>query len=249
MSIVSSFTLFPAIDLLEGRCVRLKQGDVKQSTVYHDDAGAQASAFADQGFDHLHVVDLDGAFAGKPAKVASVRAILSSFTGFVQVGGGIRTMASVAGWLEAGVSRVIIGTAAVQHPAFVAEACKAYPGRVAVGIDARNGLVAVDGWAAESTLKAVDVAKRFEDVGVSALITTDISRDGMLSGPNLDATCALAAAVSLPVIVSGGMSVLSDVHACLKAQPPLAGAILGRSLYEGTIKANEALALVRTSHA
>lgn len=249
MSLEHRFTLFPAIDLLNGRCVRLKQGDVKQSTVYQDDAGIQAKAFSDQGFHHLHVVDLDGAFAGQPANVASVQAILASFSGFVQVGGGIRTMASVAGWLEAGVARVIIGTAAVQNPAFVAEACQAFPGCVAVGIDARNGLVAVDGWAAESTLQAVDVAKRFEDVGVSAIITTDIARDGMLSGPNLDATCALAAAVSVPVIVSGGMSVLADLHACMKAQPPLAGAILGRSLYEGTIAAPEALALVRTAHA
>ncbi|WP_332686346.1 1-(5-phosphoribosyl)-5-[(5-phosphoribosylamino)methylideneamino]imidazole-4-carboxamide isomerase, partial [Bosea sp. (in: a-proteobacteria)] len=195
--------LFPAIDLKEGRCVRLKQGDMEQATIFNDDPAAQAAQFESQGFRWLHVVDLDGAFAGKPVNAQAVEVILRRVSFPVQLGGGIRDMKTVEGWLEKGVARVIIGTAAVRDPGFVREAAKAFPGKVAVGIDARDGFVAVEGWAETSALAADDLGRRFEDAGVAAIIYTDIARDGMLQGINWDGTIGLAHALSIPVIASG----------------------------------------------
>jgi phosphoribosylformimino-5-aminoimidazole carboxamide ribotide isomerase len=240
--------LFPAIDLKDGACVRLEQGDMARATVFHRDPAAQARAFEAHGFEYLHVVDLDGAFAGKPVNVAAVERILEAITIPVQLGGGIRDLATVAAWLDAGVRRVIIGTAAVRDPAFVAEAAARYPARVAVALDARDGMVAVKGWAETSELTAFDVAKRFEDAGIAALIYTDISRDGLLTGLNLDATIALAEAVRLPVIASGGLASIADVEALLQPRArKVAGAIAGRALYDGRLDPSEALALVRAA--
>jgi phosphoribosylformimino-5-aminoimidazole carboxamide ribotide isomerase len=240
--------LFPAIDLKDGACVRLEQGDMARATVFHRDPAAQARAFEAHGFEYLHVVDLDGAFAGKPVNVAAVERILEAITIPVQLGGGIRDLATVAAWLDAGVRRVIIGTAAVRDPAFVAEAAARYPARVAVALDARDGMVAVKGWAETSELTAFDVAKRFEDAGVAALIYTDISRDGLLTGLNLDATIALAEAVRLPVIASGGLASIADVEALLQPRSRrIAGAIAGRALYDGRLDPAQALALVRAA--
>jgi phosphoribosylformimino-5-aminoimidazole carboxamide ribotide isomerase len=237
--------LYPAIDLMGGRCVRLKQGDPTQATVFADDPGAQAKTFADQGFTHLHVVDLDGAFAGKPANIEAVESILKSFSGPVQLGGGIRTLAAMEGWLEAGIDRVIIGTTAVQNPELVIEACKLFPHRIAVGLDARHGMVAVSGWAETSSLPILTVAKRFEDAGVAAIIHTDIARDGMLTGPNLQASVDLAQSISIPVIVSGGMASIEDIRRVAEVKNQgVAGAILGRALYAGKIDPVEALKLV-----
>jgi phosphoribosylformimino-5-aminoimidazole carboxamide ribotide isomerase len=240
--------LFPAIDLKDGACVRLEQGDMARATVFHRDPAAQARAFEAHGFEYLHVVDLDGAFAGKPVNVAAVERILEAITIPVQLGGGIRDLATVAAWLDAGVRRVIIGTAAVRDPAFVAEAAARYPARVAVALDARDGMVAVKGWAETSELTAFDVAKRFEDAGVAALIYTDISRDGLLTGLNLDATIALAETVRLPVIASGGLASIADVEALLQPRArKIAGAIAGRALYDGRLDPAQALALVRAA--
>jgi phosphoribosylformimino-5-aminoimidazole carboxamide ribotide isomerase len=240
--------LFPAIDLKDGACVRLEQGDMARATVFHRDPAAQARAFEAHGFEYLHVVDLDGAFAGKPVNVAAVERILEAITIPVQLGGGIRDLATVAAWLDAGVRRVIIGTAAVRDPAFVAEAAARYPARVAVALDARDGMVAVKGWAETSELTAFDVAKRFEDAGVAALIYTDISRDGLLTGLNLDATIALAEAVRLPVIASGGLASIADVEALLQPRArKVAGAIAGRALYDGRLDPAEVLALIRAA--
>jgi phosphoribosylformimino-5-aminoimidazole carboxamide ribotide isomerase len=240
--------LFPAIDLKDGACVRLEQGDMARATVFHRDPAAQARAFAAHGFEYLHVVDLDGAFAGKPVNVAAVERILEAITIPVQLGGGIRDLATVAAWLDAGVRRVIIGTAAVRDPAFVAEAAARYPARVAVALDGRDGMVAVKGWAETSELTAFDVAKRFEGAGVAALIYTDISRDGLLTGLNLDATIALAEAVRLPVIASGGLASIADVEALLQPRArKVAGAIAGRALYDGRLDPAEALALIRAA--
>ena len=234
--------LFPAIDLKEGRCVRLKQGDMAQATIFNDDPAAQAAAFEAQGFQWLHVVDLDGAFAGKPMNAAAVEAILARVAFPVQLGGGIRDMKTVAGWLEKGVRRVIIGTAAVRDPGFVREAAKAFPGQVAVGIDARDGYVAVEGWAETSTLSAADLGKRFEDAGVAAIIYTDIARDGMLQGINWEGTIALAQAVSIPVIASGGLASMADIERlCAPDAAILEGAITGRALYDGRIDPAAAL--------
>ena len=238
--------LFPAIDLKEGRCVRLKQGDMAQATVFNDDPAAQAAEFEAQGFQWLHVVDLDGAFAGKPMNAAAVEAILKRVAFPVQLGGGIRDMKTVAGWLEKGIRRVIIGTAAVRDPGFVREAAKAFPGQVAVGIDARDGFVAVEGWAETSTLAAADLGKRFEDAGVAAIIYTDIARDGMLQGINWDGTIALAQAVSIPVIASGGLASMADIsRMTMPDARKLEGAISGRALYDGRIDPAEALATLR----
>jgi phosphoribosylformimino-5-aminoimidazole carboxamide ribotide isomerase len=242
--------LFPAIDLKEGFAVRLQQGDMARATVFNRDPAAQAKAFEQQGFEYLHIVDLDGAFAGKPMNAAAVEHILGAVKIPVQLGGGIRDRATIDGWLGKGVARVIIGTAAVRDPALVKDAACAYPGRVAVGLDARDGKVAVEGWASTSELTALDIARRFEDAGVAAIIYTDVSRDGMLKGLNLDATIALADAVSIPVIASGGLASIDDVRALLEPRAQkLEGAIAGRALYDGRLDAAEALALLRRAKA
>ena len=238
--------LFPAIDLKEGLAVRLEQGDMARATVFHRDPAAQARAFENQGFEYVHIVDLDGAFAGKPVNAAAVDRILESISIPVQLGGGVRDMATVEGWLAKGVTRVIIGTAAVRNPALVREAAKKHPGRVAVGLDARDGKVAVEGWAEASELSALEIARRFEDAGVAAIIYTDIARDGMLKGLNLDATIALADAISIPVIASGGLASIDDIKALLQPRArKLEGAIAGRALYDGRLDVAEALKLIR----
>jgi phosphoribosylformimino-5-aminoimidazole carboxamide ribotide isomerase len=243
---VAAVILFPAIDLKAGAAVRLEQGDMTRATVFHRDPAAQARAFAQQGFEYLHVVDLDGAFAGKPVNAAAVERILDAIDIPVQLGGGVRDMATVEGWLGKGVARVIIGTAAVRNPALVKEAARTFPRRVAVGLDARDGKVAVEGWAETSELTALDIACRFEDAGVAAIVYTDVSRDGMLKGLNLDATVALADAVSIPVIASGGFASIGDVRALLAPRARrLEGAIAGRALYDGRLDAAEALRLIR----
>ena len=240
--------LFPAIDLKEGVAVRLQQGDMARATVFHRDPAAQARAFEQQGFEYLHIVDLDGAFAGKPVNADAVDRILETVGIPVQLGGGVRDTATVEAWLEKGVTRVIIGTAAVRDPPFVKQAARDYPGRVAVGLDARDGKVAVEGWAATSELSVLEIARRFEDVGVAAIVYTDIARDGMLQGLNLDATIALAAAISIPVIASGGLASLGDIKALLEPRAKkLAGAIAGRALYDGRLDAEEALKLIRVA--
>jgi phosphoribosylformimino-5-aminoimidazole carboxamide ribotide isomerase len=243
---VVAVILFPAIDLKEGLAVRLEQGDMARATVFHRDPAAQALAFEQQGFEYLHIVDLDGAFAGKPVNAEAVDRILEAISIPLQLGGGVRDTATVEAWLEKGVSRVIIGTAAVRDPPFVKQAARDFPGQIAVGLDARDGKVAVAGWAQTSELSALEIARRFEDVGVSAIIYTDIARDGMLSGLNLDATIALADAISIPVIASGGLASIEDIRAILAPRARrLAGAIAGRALYDGRLDAAEALALIR----
>lgn len=241
--------LFPAIDLKDGVCVRLEQGDMTRATVFHRDPAEQAYAFELAGFEYLHIVDLDGAFAGRPMNATAVERILEATNIPVQLGGGIRDMATIEGWLGKGVNRVIIGTAAVNDPEFVKEAAALDPARVAVGLDARAGKVAVQGWAETSELSALDIARRFEDAGVAAIIYTDISRDGMLRGLNLDATILLAEAVSIPVIASGGLASLDDVKALLEPRAKkLEGAIVGRALYDGRLDAKAALDLIRISN-
>jgi phosphoribosylformimino-5-aminoimidazole carboxamide ribotide isomerase len=243
---VAPVILFPAIDLKEGRCVRLIQGDMAQATVFNDDPADQAIAFEEMGFDHLHVVDLDGAFAGKPMNSAAVERILAATTMQVQLGGGIRDMVTVTGWLDKGIQRVIIGTAAVRDPAFVKEAAKAFPGQIAVGLDARDGFVAVEGWAEASTVTAEEIARRFEDAGVAAIIYTNIARDGMLKGIDWDGTLALARAVSIPVIASGGLASIADIERMTKPDAAmLAGAIAGRALYDHRLDPHEALAMLK----
>ncbi|QGZ35447.1 1-(5-phosphoribosyl)-5-[(5-phosphoribosylamino)methylideneamino]imidazole-4-carboxamide isomerase [Stappia indica] len=234
--------LFPAIDLKGGQCVRLKLGDMAQATVFNDDPAAQALSFQSQGFSYLHVVDLDGAFAGESRNGDAVDAILKATTNPVQLGGGIRTLAHVEAWLAKGIARVILGTVAVRDPDLVKAACKAFPGRVAVGIDARGGKVAVEGWAETSELSAIELARRFEDAGVAAIIYTDIDRDGVLAGINWDGTLELAGATSIPVIASGGLASIEDVKRL--AAPDCAvleGAISGRALYDGRLDPAEAL--------
>ena len=240
--------LFPAIDLKEGLAVRLQQGDPKRATVFHRDPAAQARAFEMQGFEYLHLVDLDGAFAGRPVNAAAVDRILESVSIPLQLGGGIRDTATVEAWLEKGVTRVIIGTAAVRDPPFVKQAARDYPGKIAVGLDARDGKVAVEGWAKTSELSALEIARRFEDVGVAAIIFTDVTRDGMLKGLNLDATIALAEAISIPVVASGGLASIEDIKALLEPRArKLQGAIAGRTLYDGRLDAAEALKLIRAA--
>jgi len=237
--------LFPAIDLKNGEAVRLQQGDMARATVFSRDPAAQARAFAEQGFTYLHLVDLDGAFAGKPVNAAAVERILAAVKIPVQLGGGIRDRATIDAWLSKGIARVIIGTAAVRDPALVIAAARAYPGRVAVGLDARDGQIAVEGWSKTAALSALDLARRFEDAGVAAIVYTDVNRDGMLRGLNLDATIALAEAISLPVIASGGLASLADVRALLEPRAQkLEGAIAGRALYDGRLDPAAALALV-----
>jgi phosphoribosylformimino-5-aminoimidazole carboxamide ribotide isomerase len=245
---VGAVILFPAIDLKEGLAVRLEQGDMARATVFHRDPAMQAQAFETQGFEYLHIVDLDGAFAGKPVNAAAVERILETVSIPVQLGGGIRDMATIEGWLDKGVNRVIIGTAAVRDPDLVKNAARSFPGRVAVGLDARGGKVAVEGWAETSELSALEIAKRFEDAGVAAIVYTDIARDGLLKGLNLGATLALAEAGAIPVIASGGLASIEDIKALLMPQASkLAGAIAGRALYDGRLDAAAALSLIRAS--
>jgi phosphoribosylformimino-5-aminoimidazole carboxamide ribotide isomerase len=245
---VEAVILFPAIDLKGGEAVRLEQGDMARATVFHRDPAAQAQSFERQGFEYLHVVDLDGAFAGKPVNAQAVERILATVKMPVQLGGGVRDIATVEGWLGKGIRRVIIGTAAVRDPALVKQAAKAFPGRVAVGLDARDGKVAVAGWAETLEMTALDIARRFEDAGVAAIIYTDISRDGLLKGLNLDATIALAEAISIPVIASGGLASLDDIKALMMPRArKLEGAITGRALYDGRLDAAAALKLIKAA--
>ena len=236
---------FPAIDLKDGKCVRLIKGDMNQATVFNDSPGDQARQFVDAGCRWIHVVDLNGAFAGTPVNAAAVKDILSMARVPVQLGGGIRDMATVAAWLEAGIARVILGTAAVKNPQLVREACKAFPGKIAVGIDARGGKVATEGWAETGELTVIDLAKRFVDAGVAAIIHTDIDRDGILQGPNVAASAELARAVPIPVIVSGGVASLDDLKAVkAEAASGIAGVISGRAIYDGRIDLGAAVALL-----
>jgi phosphoribosylformimino-5-aminoimidazole carboxamide ribotide isomerase len=242
--------LFPAIDLKNGQCVRLEQGDMARATVFNLDPAAQAASFAAQGFEYLHVVDLDGAFAGEPMNAHAVEAMLKAVTMPVQLGGGIRDLKTVEAWLDKGVARVIIGTAAVRDPELVKSAARKFPGRVAVGLDARDGKVAVQGWAETSQVTVLEIAERFEDAGVAAIIFTDIARDGLLKGLNLEATLALADRISVPVIASGGLASIEDVEAMLTPRArKLAGAIAGRALYDGRLDPSAALALIRDARA
>ncbi len=239
--------LFPAIDLKDGQCVRLKRGEMAEATVFNDDPAAQALVFEVQGFRYLHIVDLNGAFAGRPVNAPAVEAILAAISIPVQLGGGIRDLATIEAWLGKGVARVILGTVAVRDPALVRDACRRYPGRVAVGIDARGGKVAVEGWAETSELTAIDLARRFEDAGVAAIVYTDIDRDGVLTGLNLPATAQLARSTTIPVIASGGLAGIEDIKALLRPDcAMLEGAIAGRALYDGRLDAGEALALLST---
>jgi phosphoribosylformimino-5-aminoimidazole carboxamide ribotide isomerase len=247
---VEAVILFPAIDLKSGQCVRLEQGDMARATVFNLDPAAQARAFAGQGFEYLHVVDLDGAFAGKPVNALAVEAMLQAVSMPVQLGGGIRDQKTVEAWLAKGIARVIIGTAAVRDPQLVKATAKKFPGQVAVGLDARDGKVAVQGWAEASQLTVLEIARRFEDAGVAAIIFTDIARDGLLKGLNLDATIALAEQISIPVIASGGLASIDDVRALLAPRASkLAGAIAGRALYDGRLDPSAALALIRNARA
>jgi len=241
----SPLILFPAIDLKDGKCVRLKLGEMSAATVFNDDPAAQARTFQEQGFQYLHIVDLNGAFAGEPVNGAAVEAILDAISIPVQLGGGIRDFETIEMWLSKGIARVILGTAAVRNPDIVIRACRNYPGRIAVGIDAKGGKVAVEGWAETSELSAMGLAQRFEDVGVAAIIYTDIERDGILKGLNLPATARLARATKIPVIASGGLASIEDIKALLKREyAMLEGAIAGRALYDGRVDAREALALI-----
>ena len=242
--------LFPAIDLKNGEAVRLQQGDMARATVFSRDPAAQARAFAEQGFVYLHLVDLDGAFAGKPVNAAAVDRIVDAVKIPVQLGGGIRDRATIDTWLDKGIARVIVGTAAVRGPALVKAAARACPGRVAVGLDARDGKIAVEGWSKTSALSALEVGRRFEDAGVAAIVYTDVNRDGMLEGLNLDATVALAERISIPVIASGGLASLADVRALLEPRAQkLEGAIAGRALYDGRLDSAAALSLLRQAQA
>jgi phosphoribosylformimino-5-aminoimidazole carboxamide ribotide isomerase len=238
-------TAYPAIDLKDGACVRLRRGEMADATVYSNDPGAQARAWQDAGFAWLHVVDLNGAFAGKPVNGAAVSAILANVTIPVQLGGGIRDIAGIETWLEAGVSRVILGSAAAKNPALVIQACRLFPGRIAVGIDARDGFVATEGWAETSTVTAHELGRHFEGAGVSAIIYTDIARDGMLGGLNIAQTAALADSISTPVIASGGVGSIDDLAALRAAKSPrIEGVIIGRALYDGRVDPGQALALL-----
>ncbi len=240
--------LFPAIDLKNGQCVRLVQGDMRQATVFNADPAAQAGEFERQGFSYLHVVDLDGAFAGKPMNAAAVESILARVKIPVQLGGGIRDLATIERWLEKGVARAIIGTAAVRDPGLVCDAARRFAGRIAVGIDARDGKVAVEGWAKGTETSGIELGRRFEDAGVAAIVYTDIGRDGALKGLNVEAAVALADAISVPVIASGGLASLEDVERLVRPDcRTLEGAIVGRALYDGRLDAKAALTLIRAA--
>jgi phosphoribosylformimino-5-aminoimidazole carboxamide ribotide isomerase len=240
--------LFPAIDLKDGQCVRLAQGDMQRATVFNSDPAGQARKFATDGFEWLHVVDLNGAFAGRSVNGEAVEAILGAVHIPVQLGGGVRDIAAIEGWLGKGVARVVLGTAAVKEPELVRTAARTFPGKIAVGIDARRGTVAVQGWAEATNIAAVDLARRMEDAGVTAIIYTDIDRDGVLAGLNVEATLAIADAVSTPVIASGGVGALADVERLMQPDcAVLEGAIIGRALYDGRIDAREALTLTRAA--
>lgn len=236
--------LYPAIDLKDGNAVRLVHGDMNQTTVFNDDPAAQARLFVEAGCEWLHLVDLNGAFAGEPVNAAPVEAILKACPVPAQLGGGIRDMKTIERWIEKGLARVILGTVAVENPDLVRDAARAFPGKVAVGLDARNGFVATRGWAEETDIQVVDLARRFEDAGIAAIIYTDILRDGAMKGPNIDATAALARTVNIPVIASGGVSSMDDLTA-LKATGVISGAISGRALYDGAIDLTTALALLK----
>lgn len=238
--------LYPAIDLKDGNCVRLYKGEMDQATVFNDNPAAQAAAFADAGCEWLHLVDLNGAFAGEPVNAAPVEEILKSVNVPAQLGGGIRDLATIENWLSKGLSRVILGTVAVENPELVREAALKFPGHVAVGIDARNGMVATRGWAEETDVEVTQLAKQFEDAGVAAIIYTDINRDGAMQGPNVQATADLANAVSIPVIASGGVSSMADLQALKACGAPLDGAISGRALYDGEINVADATALLKS---
>lgn len=239
---MASLIVFPAIDLKRGQVVRLAEGDMDRATVYGDDPAAQARAFADAGATHLHVVDLDGAFAGESVNGEAVRGIVAAFPGRVQLGGGIRTPEAVAAWIERGVARVVIGTAALEQPQFVRDMAAAYPGQIVVAVDARDGMVATKGWAEVSTTPVADLARRFEDAGVAALLFTDVGRDGLLKGCNVEATVALARDVRIPVIASGGVAGIDDIHAlAAHAGDGVEGVITGRALYDGRLGLGDAL--------
>ena len=238
--------LYPAIDLKDGVCVRMRRGEMDAATVFNDDPASQAKQFADAGCEWIHVVDLNGAFAGKPVNAAAVDSILATVDVPVQLGGGIRTLDTATDWLDRGVRRIVLGTAAVKDPEMVLEACRRWPGQVAVGIDARGGFVAVEGWAEQSTLSVYDLARRFEDAGVAAIVYTDIDRDGMMQGVNVDAMATLAEMTAIPVIASGGIASLNDLRA-LRARGGIAGAISGRALYDGRLDIGAALAELRAA--
>lgn len=237
--------LYPAIDLKDGNCVRLYKGEMEQATVFNDNPAAQALAFVEAGCEWLHLVDLNGAFAGEPVNGAAVDEILKQTKVPAQLGGGIRDMATIERWLEKGLARVILGTVAVENPDLVREAARAFPGHVAIGLDARNGMVATRGWAEETDIEVTALARQFEDAGVAALIYTDINRDGAMQGPNVEATAALSRAVAIPVIASGGVSSLDDLRALKASGAPLDGVISGRALYDGAIDLKEALDLLK----
>jgi phosphoribosylformimino-5-aminoimidazole carboxamide ribotide isomerase len=244
---MAAVILFPAIDLKDGRCVRLKRGAMESATVFNDDPAAQALAFERAGFQWLHCVDLDGAFAGNPSNGDAIRAIRAATRLPIQLGGGIRNMAAIEGWLSAGITRVILGTAALKNPALVTEAARTFPGRIVVGADAKGGRIATEGWAEASELTPADLGLRFEDAGVAAILFTDVDSDGMLGGVNVTATAALARAVRIPVIASGGVAGLSDIDALLAAnEPNIEGVVVGRALYDGRIEPSEALARVNS---
>jgi phosphoribosylformimino-5-aminoimidazole carboxamide ribotide isomerase len=238
--------LFPAIDLKDGNCVRLIKGEMDQATVFNDSPADQAKQFEDQGFEYLHIVDLNGAFAGEPVNGGAVDEILAAIKMPTQLGGGIRDLKTIEMWLEKGISRVILGTVAVKDPELVLAACQAFPGQIAVGIDAKDGFVAVEGWAEVSELSVIELAKKFENAGVAAIIYTDIARDGILAGLNMTSTVELANAVSIPVIASGGLASIDDIHELKKPENAiLEGAISGRALYDGRLDPAEALAVLK----
>lgn len=238
--------LLPAIDLKEGCCVRLKRGDMAQATVFNDSPASQAESFVKEGAEWIHIVDLDGAFAGKPVNARAVEDILKAVDVKIELGGGIRSLETIKNWLDKGVARVILGTIALRDPDFVKKACREFPGRIAVGIDAKNGFVAVEGWAETSEITDIELARKFEAAGVEAIIYTDISRDGVLQGPNLAATTHLSQAISTPVIVSGGISGLDDIRACkAEAHKNLAGVIAGRAIYDNRFTVAQAVAVLK----